>query len=184
MGPFIFLVHIFFWISFSCFLCFICFFELIQFVWHKKWSGLVPIHFVTMMDHHWGGSWGRGWAYIYIYILCRLMTNPFFLPTGSSWCTCDPRVKTPQPQQCTLRFALLAAKTGGMWNVGRGVAGVGPLWMEECKGISISQVARVQSVSEIAHRCISTVYLYNVIINIEYLEVLIEQFTMYIYNNM
>lgn len=116
--------------------------------------------------------------------LCRLMTNPFFLPTGSSWCTCDPRVKTPQPQQCTLRFALLAAKTGGMWNVGRGVAGVGPLWMEECKGISISQVARVQSVSEIAHRCISTVYLYNVIINIEYLEVLIEQFTMYIYNNM
>ena len=71
-----------------------------------------------------------------------------------------------------------------MWNVGRGVAGVGPLWMEECKGISISQVARVQSVSEIAHRCISTVYLYNVIINIEYLEVLIEQFTMYIYNNM
>ena len=71
-----------------------------------------------------------------------------------------------------------------MWNVGRGVAGVGPLWMEEGKGISISQVARVQSVSEIAHRCISTVYLYNVIINIEYLEVLIEQFTMYIYNNM
>ena len=36
MGPFIFLVHIFFWISFSCFLCFICFLELIQFVWHKK----------------------------------------------------------------------------------------------------------------------------------------------------
>ena len=68
MGSFIFLVHIFFWISFSCFLCFICFFELIQFVWHKKWSGLVPIHFVTMMDHHWGGSWGGGWAYIYIYI--------------------------------------------------------------------------------------------------------------------
>ena len=64
MGPFIFLVHIFFWISFSCFfLCFICFFELIQFVWHKKWSGLVPIHFVTMMDHHWGGSWGGGCIY-------------------------------------------------------------------------------------------------------------------------
>ena len=25
------------------------------------------IHFITMMDHHWGGSWGGG-EHIYIYI--------------------------------------------------------------------------------------------------------------------
>ena len=28
-----------------------------------------PMHFVTMMDHHWGGSWGGAYIYIYIYIL-------------------------------------------------------------------------------------------------------------------
>ena len=26
------------------------------------------IHFITMMDHHWGGSWGGVSIYIYIYI--------------------------------------------------------------------------------------------------------------------
>ena len=84
MGPFIFLVHIFFWISFSCFLCFICFFELIQFVWHKKWSGLVPIHFVTMMDHHWGGSWGGG-EHIYIYIYKRSTNQSTMINVESTW---------------------------------------------------------------------------------------------------
>ena len=30
-----------------------------------------PIHFVTMMDHHWGGSWGGGVS-IYIYIVVKM----------------------------------------------------------------------------------------------------------------
>ena len=33
------------------------------------------IHFITMMDHHWGGSWGGG-EHIYIYIAAVGRTPP------------------------------------------------------------------------------------------------------------
>ena len=33
------------------------------------------IHFITMMDHHWGGSWGGVSIYIYIYIYAELDYN-------------------------------------------------------------------------------------------------------------
>ena len=46
-----------------------------------------PIHFVTMMDHHWGGSWGGGWAYIYIH---RIPPKNPTQPPSSPPMKCQP----------------------------------------------------------------------------------------------
>ena len=37
-----------------------------------------PIHFVTMMDHHWGGSWGGG-ERIYIYIMSYMIVRHVYI---------------------------------------------------------------------------------------------------------
>ena len=38
------------------------------------------IHFITMMDHHWGGSWGGG-EHIYIYMSHRIHACMVYLLT-------------------------------------------------------------------------------------------------------
>ena len=54
----------------------------------------MPIHFVTMMDHHWGGSWGGG-EHIYICVYIDQSTTQGIGSRGENEAT-----QTNQPYCC------------------------------------------------------------------------------------
>ena len=82
----------------------------------------MPIHFVTMMDHHWGGSWGGVSIYIYIYIG---YTTWLFM-AGKMLCTTEVRQTrhsdSAQPEEFLKslgRFKGCAQACGGGHNTKR-----------------------------------------------------------------